>query len=130
MTEETKRNLVATASTVIDAPRARVWDALVDPVAIKAYMFGTTMTSDWTPGSPVTWKGEWQGRAYEDKGTILRVEPHWVLSYTHFSPLAGAPDVPENYHKVTITLADAEGGTSVMLKQDNNATEQEVQHSR
>ena len=59
-----------------------------------------------------------------------RVEPHWVLAYTHFSPLAGAPDVPENYHTVTITLADAEGGTSVMLKQDNNATEQEVQHSR
>ena len=66
MTRSTKPNLVATAITVIGAPRARVWDALVDPAAIKAYMFGTTVTSDFRPGSAITWKGEWQGKAYED----------------------------------------------------------------
>ena len=130
MTRSTKPNLVATAITVIGAPRARVWNALVDPAAIKAYMFGTTVTSDFRPGSAITWKGEWQGKAYEDKGTILRAERERLLSYTHFSPLAGAPDVPESYHTVTITLADANGATRVTLEQDNNATSQEAEHSR
>ena len=36
MTRPSKQNLVATATTLVDASRARVWDALVDPAAIKA----------------------------------------------------------------------------------------------
>ena len=65
--------------------------ALVDPAAIKQYMFGTTVESDWREGSSIVWKGEWQGRAYEDKGVILRLEPGRLLQYSHFSPLSGAP---------------------------------------
>ena len=124
------RKFVASASTVVAAPRGRVWDAVIDPAAIKAYMFGTTMTTDWKPGSAVSWKGEWQGKPYEDKGTVLRMEPQQLVSYTHFSPLAGKPDAPENYHTVTIMLTDSGSGTRVSLEQDNNSNEQEAEHSR
>ena len=79
--------------------------ALVTPAAIKEYMFGTTVTSDWVVGSPIVWKGDWQGRGYEDKGIILQAVPERVLEYSHFSPLAGNPDVPENYHIVTVELS-------------------------
>ena len=79
---------IAKAAVDIDAPAAKVWDALVNPASIKEYMFGTNVTSDFQEGSPISWKGEWQGKAYEDKGTIRRVEPGRVLEYTHFSPLA------------------------------------------
>jgi uncharacterized protein YndB with AHSA1/START domain len=120
---------VAKASTTIDAPAAKVWDALVNPAAIKQYMFGTDMTSDFTPGSTVKWKGEWEGRAYEDKGEILRIEPEHLLEYTHFSPLAGLPDAPENYHTVTIELSGDGAKTNVALSQDNNATDEEREHS-
>src|SRR5688572_13922181 len=116
-------DLIAQVSTTINKPRATVWKALIDPAAIKQYMFGTTVVSSWTQGSPITWNGEWEGRAYEDKGIIQKVEPERVLEYTHFSPLTGQPDMPENYHTVTIELSDAGAGTRVSLSQDNNSTE-------
>ena len=122
-------NAVAKASTSIDAPAAKVWDALVNPASIKQYMFGTDMTSDFTPGSAVKWKGEWEGKAYEDKGEILRSEPEHLLQYTHFSPLTGLPDSPENYHTVTIELSGDGAKTNVALSQDNNATDEEREHS-
>jgi uncharacterized protein YndB with AHSA1/START domain len=123
------RGLVAKQSVMIHAPVAKVWDALTDPELIKKYMFGSTVTSDWTKGSPITFAGEWQGRRYEDKGVILRVEAPRVLEYSHFSPLSGQADRPENYHTVAIELSASDHGTVVSLSQDNNATEQARQHS-
>jgi uncharacterized protein YndB with AHSA1/START domain len=122
-------DLLAKASTTIEAGAAEVWDALVDPGKIKEYMFGTNVSSDWDVGSPITWKGEWEGKAYEDKGVILQLTPRRVLQYTHFSPLAGLPDQPENYHTVTIELAENGSATNVTLSQDNNPTEKEREHS-
>ncbi len=120
---------VAKASATINAPAARVWEALVDPAQIKQYMFGTNVASDWKQGSPITWKGEWEGKAYEDKGVIQRIDPPRALQYTHFSPLAGLPDKPENYHTVTIDLSEDGSRTNVTLAQDNNPTEEEREHS-
>ena len=123
-------NLVARASTVIDASIQEVWNALVDPQAIREYMFGADVTSDWKEGSPITWKGEWKGKAYEDKGVVLRAAVPRTLRYTHFSPLAGLPDKPENHHIVDIELS-SEGATTtrVALTQDNNETEDARRHS-
>jgi uncharacterized protein YndB with AHSA1/START domain len=70
-----KNTLVATAHVEIDAPIATVWDALVNPEKIRQYMFGTTVVSAWREGAGIVWKGEWQGRPYEDKGVILRLQP-------------------------------------------------------
>jgi uncharacterized protein YndB with AHSA1/START domain len=123
------KGLIANASTTINAPSAELWQALVTPAAIKEYMFGTTVTSDWVVGSPIVWEGEWQGRAYEDKGIILQVVPERVLEYSHFSPLAGVPDVPENYHIVTVELSPDGERTRVTLSQDNNPTEQARENS-
>ena len=122
-------DLTATASITIHASLAKVWDALVNPELIKRYMFGATVVSDWKPGSPITWKGEWKGKQYQDKGKIVQIQPKTHLSYTHFSPLAGEPDLPENYHTVTIKLAAKNGSTSVLLSQDNNKTDDSRQHS-
>lgn len=122
-------NLIARSSITIDAPPAKVWQALVTPAAIKQYMFGTNVTSDWKEGSPITWKGEWQGKAYEDKGVIRQFKPNQALQYTHFSPLAGLPDKPENYHTVSIQLSPDGNGTRVSLTQDNNPTEEARSHS-
>jgi uncharacterized protein YndB with AHSA1/START domain len=122
-------DLIARSSITIDAPAAQVWDALVDPTAIKQYMFDTNVTSDWKKGSPIVWKGEWKGKAYEDKGVIRQIEPGRALQYTHFSPLAGLPDRPENYHTVTIQLSAEGERTRVSLTQDNNPTEEARAHS-
>ena len=99
-------NVIARASVSVGAPVAKVWDALVNPQTIKQYMFGTTVVSDWKQGSPITWKGEWKGKAYEDKGTILKIQPRRLLQYSHYSALSGLPDTPENHHTVTIELSE------------------------
>lgn len=124
------KGLVASASAEIDAAPERVWKTLTDPALVKQWMFGTTIASSWKVGSPVTFKGEWQGRAYEDKGTIVTFDAPKTLAYTHFSPLMGKPDVPENYHTVTIRLTSSRSGTRVTLDQDNNATVEAQEHSR
>ena len=98
-------DLTAKATLTIHAPIAKVWDALIDPEVIKRYMFGAIVVSDWQQGSSITWKGEWKGKPYEDKGRILELRALERLRYSHFSPLGGAPDLPENYHHVTIDLS-------------------------
>src|SRR5438552_10635810 len=103
-----KQDLVAKVSSTVEAPIDQVWQALITPETIKEYMFGAAVKSDWKVGSPIVWKGEWQGKPYEDKGKILQIEPRRRLSYSHFSPLAGKPDKPENYHTVTIELRSEE----------------------
>jgi uncharacterized protein YndB with AHSA1/START domain len=122
-------NLIAKASTLIDAPIDKVWTALITPESIKQYMFGTTVASEWREGSPITWKGEWEGKPYEDKGVILKLQPQRTLEYSHFSPLMGRPDKPENYHRVKIDLSRAGDQTRVDLAQDNNLTEEARAHS-
>ncbi|MDQ6801158.1 MAG: SRPBCC domain-containing protein [Acidobacteriota bacterium] len=124
------KKLIAKASTTIQAPVAKVWDALVNPATIKKYMFGTNVVSDWKKGSPITWKGEWEGKKYEDKGVILDMQPQRKLAYTHFSPLSGLPEKPENFHNVTIDLTGKGTQTLVSLSQDNNANEKEREHSQ
>jgi len=124
-----RQDLVAKASTTIDAPIERVWDALTNPELIKQFMFGTEAVSDWKVGSPIVWKGVWQGKPYEDKGTILKIEPPHLLQYSHFSPLSGVPDLPENYHTLSYMLTATGDKTLVELSQDNNASDEEVQHS-
>ncbi len=120
---------IATAQCEIDAPPEEVWRALTDPELIKKYMFGSEVNTDWKPGSPITWKGEFEGRAYEDKGEIISVEPSQRLEVTHFSPLTGQEDLPENYHRVRYELRPANGGTSLRLTQDNSSSAEEAEHS-
>lgn len=121
--------LVANASITINAPLGKVWEALVNPDMIKEYMFGTQVLSDWEEDSPIIWKGVWQGRGYQDKGKILKLERDRILKYSHFSPLSGQPDLPENYHIVTIELSSQGQQTIVSLSQDNNANEEDRKHS-
>jgi uncharacterized protein YndB with AHSA1/START domain len=117
------KNLIAKATTSIQSPPRKVWEALVTPDAIKQYMFGADVESDWREGSAITWKGDMKGKKYEDKGVILKIEPERTLQYSHFSPLSGKPDKPGNYHTVTIDLAGSANKTEVSLSQDNNSDE-------
>jgi uncharacterized protein YndB with AHSA1/START domain len=126
----TNESYIATASTTIDAPVAKVWDAITNPEIINQFMFGTDAVSEWKEGTPIIWRGTWEGKPYEDKGVILKIEPERVLQYSHYSPLSGAPDVPENYHTLTYQLSSKGDQTLVTLSQDNNSTKEEAAHSQ
>ena len=118
---------VAKATTTVNAPASKVWDAITKPDQIKQYMFGTQVTTDWKVGSPIIYKGEWKGKAYEDKGKVLEIEPRKRLVSTFWSALAGLPDKPENYKTVRYELAPEGDRTKLTVTQDNNASQAEVQ---
>ena len=121
---------VTTATIEIDASPGDVWTALTEPEQIEKYMFGSQVVTDWQPGSPIVWKGEYEGKKYEDKGEIVEVEPERRLKVTHFSPLSGQDDIPENYHTVLYELERDGERTRVSLTQDNNSSEEAAEHSR
>jgi uncharacterized protein YndB with AHSA1/START domain len=121
---------VATSSATVNAPPARVWDIITDPAATREFMFGAELVTDWTVGGPITWKGTWDGKDYQDKGVILDVEPGRRLVYTHFSPLGGREENAENYHTLTWTLQDQGGRTLLVLSQDNNLSAEAAEHSK
>jgi uncharacterized protein YndB with AHSA1/START domain len=108
---------IARVTTDIHAPIKEVWNALVDPALIEQYMFGAKVTSEWEEGSPIIWKGEWQGKAFEDKGTVLQVDEPHALTYSHLS----AGDKNKS-HTVSIKLEEHDDSTALVLTQDNNAT--------
>jgi len=118
--------LTATASTVVDADKQRVWTALTDPTEVKQWFFGTDLETDWTPGSSITWSGEWEGKPYQDKGEVVAVDEPNRLQVTHFSPLTGQDDVPDNYHTLVYALDGDEAGTTVTITQDNNGDQAEA----
>jgi uncharacterized protein YndB with AHSA1/START domain len=120
------RGFEAISTVTINAPKGDVWDALTNSAKVKQYMHGTEMSTDWTEGSSISWKGEWKGKSYEDKGKVLEVEPQRLLRYTHWSPMGGSEDRPENYHTLTFELAGNDGKTILTLTQDNNPTQEEA----
>jgi len=124
-----KQNLSAETSITIKAAPARVWRAITSPASIKKYLMGTTVTTDWKEGSPITYEGEYHGKAYKDKGIIKTFKPESVLRSTYWSSMSGKEDKPENYNTVTYTLSDEDDRTLLTLTQDNIATEEEKQHA-
>lgn len=108
----------------IKAPAAKVWDLLVNPEQTKKYMFGCETVSDWQVGSPLLWRGEYEGQQMVFvKGDIVRIEPGKLLVYTVIDPNnANIPDVPENYLTVTYALAENDGKTALTVSQGDFAT--------
>ena len=117
---------IATATVDVAASPQEVWRALTDPDLIQRYFFGSRVNTDWLPGSPITWSGEYNGTAYQDKGAVLEVKQDRLLRVSHFSPMTGLPDEPENYHTLTFELDMRDTGTRVNLTQDNNASQDEA----
>jgi len=113
------KDITAQVSKIIAAPPEAVWLALTTPVVIKRYFFGADVQSDFRVGSPIRWRGEFNGKKYEDKGEVLEVRPNERLSVSHWSPLGGTPDAPEHFHVVTYDLAPQGERTQVTLSQSN-----------
>ncbi len=122
-------DFIARREIEIAASPGGVWRALTEPELVKKVMFGAEVRTDWQEGSPIVYRGEWQGKPFEDKGEILEIRAERRLKTTHYSPLTGKPDKPENYHVVDIQLEGRGSSTRVMVAQSNNPTEDAAQHS-
>ncbi len=112
-------DLGTTASVTVGAPIEEVWNAITTPHLIKRWFFGVDTEIDWRVGSPLVHRGEWNGKPYEDKGTILRFEPPTLLVHSHWSPASGVPDRSEHYQEVTWSLAERDGTTTLTVAETN-----------
>lgn len=119
----------ATAQLDIAASPDQIWNIMTDNEKFGEVMFGSEIVTDWTVGSPILFRGMWEGKPFEDKGEILELDPPTRMCVTHFSPLGGDADVPENYHEVRYDLEPAGDGTRITVTQDNNATQDAADHS-
>jgi uncharacterized protein YndB with AHSA1/START domain len=122
--------LTATTQVTIHASSKKVWDALTKPELIKQYLMGADAKSDWKVGSPLVYTGEYQGKPYEEKGIIKKLEPGKVLQATHFSSMSGKEDKPENYALVTYELHEKDGATVLSVSQDGIANAKGVETSK
>ncbi len=114
-----EKNLFVKDSITIDASAARVWDALINPEQTKKYMFGCETVSDWKIGSPLLWRGNFDGHdVVFVKGTIVDFQPEKLLAYTTIDPNnSEVPDIPENYLTVIYELKEENGKTVLTVSQ-------------
>jgi uncharacterized protein YndB with AHSA1/START domain len=124
-----KNKFVGKVSIEINAKPSVVWDALTKPELIKQYFFGTNAVSDWKVGSPLYFRGTWEGKSYEDKGTILKSEPSKIFKYSYWSSMSGIEDKPENYVDVTYQLVAKGDKTELTIIQENIPSDEMRKHS-
>lgn len=114
-----EKPFTAKAEIAIRVPVSRVWEALTRPELIQQYLFGTNAISDWKVGSPIVYRGIWQGKPYEDKGTILELVPKVRLVSSYWSAFSGLTDTPENYQTVAYDLIPQGTNTNLTVTQAN-----------
>ena len=124
-----KNDITGKASITIDAPAIKVWEALTTPSIIKQYFFCTDTITDWKVGSPIFFRGEWQGEKYEDKGTILEVVLQKLFKYKYWSSMSGIADKPENYVNITYRLTPESDTTTLTITQENIPDQKMKAHS-
>jgi uncharacterized protein YndB with AHSA1/START domain len=117
------------ATTSINAPAEQVWQALTRPELVKKYFFNTDLVTDWKVGSPLFFRGEWDGKAYEDRGTVLSFEPMRSFSYNYWSSFSGFPDEPARRQIIRYELEPGDDGIHVAVHQSNVDTQERADHS-
>jgi uncharacterized protein YndB with AHSA1/START domain len=122
-------DITCTVTVEINAPKRDVWDALINPDKVKQYFFGTNLICDWKTGSPIRFTGEWEGKPYEDKGTVLAYHNENRLSYDYYSAFSGQPDLPENYQTISYQVMEQNGVTTLTITQTNCRSEEVKTHS-
>lgn len=113
----------------INAPVSKVWDALTNAELIKKYFFGTECISDWKKGSPIVYRGVWEGKPYEDKGNIIDIEKEKFIFYNYWSSMSGTADVPANYSEIRYELTPDKNGTTFTVIQHDIKTQEAREHS-
>jgi len=125
-----EQELTLKKSININSSITKVWEALTNPELIKKYFFGTECVTDWKKGSPILYKGVWEGKPYEDKGNILDIEKEKFILYNYWSSFSGTADIPKNYVTIKYELSNNNSNeTTFTIIQEGFKTKEAHDHS-
>jgi uncharacterized protein YndB with AHSA1/START domain len=125
-----ENNLTLKTSVNIKAPVQKVWNGLTDRELIKKYFFGTDCITDWKKGSPIIYRGTWEGKEYEDRGNILDIEKEKFIKYNYWSSFSGTEDKPENYANISYELTPQNDSTLLTVTQEGVKSQEALDHSK
>jgi uncharacterized protein YndB with AHSA1/START domain len=129
MVTKTGDTFTVVAEILVAAPPEAAWSCFMDPRKSAEFFFGISFESDLVVGHPITWRGEWQGKPFEDRGLILELREPRLFRYDYFSSMSGEPDLPENHYEVAYSFDPAPGGTRVAITQSKSKTREGAEHS-
>ena len=122
-------SFTAKIQRTIHAPVSKVWEGLTKPELVKQYFWGTNLVTSWKPGTPIAFEGEWDGKPYRDKGTVLKFEPGKMLQYDYLSSWSDLEDRPENYQIITYRVKPKGSSTVLTIVQSKIDTLEKKIHS-
>ena len=103
----------------IESSRHAVWAALTTPEFVKRWQFGATLLTAWQVGGEIRFRSEWEGKVFEQWGTVLAFEPESHIRYSLFAPRPGLEDLPENYFIMDYRLEESDGGVKLLIAQED-----------
>ena len=103
----------------IAAPARKVWLALTVPDLVKQWQYGADLSTTWEIGTPISFRNEWNGQVFEQKGNVLEFSPESRLKYSLFVPRPDLQDIPEHHFFMTYELTESDGVTSLLVRQED-----------
>jgi uncharacterized protein YndB with AHSA1/START domain len=104
----------------INASLQKVWDTITTPEGVKQWQYGSELHTSWNVGSPIKFVTAWDGKIFEQWGTVLEFIPTTSLRYSLFAPRPGLEDKPEHYFVMQYLLTTQNGQTLLEIIQEDN----------
>lgn len=104
----------------IKSTAGKVWDALTNPEKVKQWQYGSELITDWKVGSEIRFKSVWNGRTFEQWGTVLEIHQNKKLRYNLFAPRPDLEDKSENYFEMEYRLTEQGKDTFLEIVQEDN----------
>ena len=98
------KKLSKTVTTTYSTNLHQLWNVLTKPEYTEKYMFNCRVETNLLVGSPIIWRGVFQGVEQYLEGEILISEPQKKLKYSIVDPSLFDPQKPESYVHVSYEL--------------------------
>lgn len=109
--------IINISKITIHATPQKVWEVLTLPALVKQWQYGSELTTDWKPGSPIRFTTKWEDKTFEQWGTVIDIQPYTLISYNLFAPRPGLEDRPEHYFIMQYLLTEKDSATTLEIQQ-------------
>ena len=106
------------------------WSALIDPAKVRQYMFGAQVESSGIVGGPISYRYEWEGKVFFDRGTITALEPPRLLAMTVARETDSGHAVPDGHNTLAFEVRPEGNGCRVLIRQGNNPSQELADRSK